>query len=123
MLSEAKTAPPISFSNYKINYDVCLGSRAFSSVYEVVERPVEERGILAGYCPYLYDYYFRVEPTKKIVTPLCIKVSHTALKVLFKGIKNTESLIWGLSLAKHSFRKLSNNVRQIKYYANSMLPK
>jgi hypothetical protein len=46
--STSEYVTEISFKNYKIDYNKCLGSGVFGSVFKVVPRPENEKGLLKG---------------------------------------------------------------------------
>lgn len=79
----------ISFYDYKINYNTCLGKGVFGAVYEIIKRPENEKGYLAWLCPYLYDYVFTVDCKNDIEkTGLCVKISKSALRILYENINH-----------------------------------
>ncbi len=83
--SETADSSRVSFVNYKINYNHCLGDGAVGTVYEVVRRPIHENGRIASLCPYIYDRIHPVDEATKIETDLCVKISKTTLRVLFSN--------------------------------------
>jgi len=75
----------MSFSDYKIDYNYCLGSGVFGTVYAVVPRPENEKGFLSYWFPYSYDYIFRATPSNQKTYQYCVKISKTSFKLLFEN--------------------------------------
>ncbi|MBS0637580.1 MAG: hypothetical protein JSS12_08715, partial [Verrucomicrobia bacterium] len=62
----------MSFWDCKINYNRCLGSGEWGTVYEVVPRPNNEQNYWSYLFPYVYDYIFR--PSEPHHAVHCVKV-------------------------------------------------
>ncbi|KTD25419.1 Uncharacterised protein [Legionella lansingensis] len=75
----------MSFLDYKIDYNKCLGSGVFGTVYEVVPRPENEKGFFSYWFPYAYDYLFRVGPIDREPSQYCVKISKTALRIVYEN--------------------------------------
>lgn len=83
LYNEVQDFSVISFSDYKINFNKCLGDGMVGTVYEVVRRPMHENGQIASVCPYLYDRIHPVDEARKIETDLCVKISKTTFRLFF----------------------------------------
>ncbi len=75
----------MSFANYKIDYNRCLGSGVFGTVYAVVDRPENEKGFFSYWMPYAYDYVFRADISPQESSPYCVKISKTAIRMVYEN--------------------------------------
>lgn len=69
--------PTVSFWQYKIDYNKCLGSGKYGTVYELAPRPAAERGLLSSWFPYIYDYLYPVKNNEEEERLYCVKVYHS----------------------------------------------
>lgn len=93
----------MSFSDYKINYSNRLGSGVFGTVYEVIRRPENEKGIFSYLFPYVYDSIFLVDEKKSVEkTDLCIKISKSTFRIF---LENTYTHPTPLMLALRCFHQ------------------
>jgi hypothetical protein len=80
-----KSGPSMSFSDFKIDYNHPLGSGVFGTVYQVVPRPANEKGFFSYYFPYVYDYLFRIDPSKNLSAKYCVKISKTWMRMVYEN--------------------------------------
>jgi hypothetical protein len=78
----------VSFHDYKINYNHCLGAGVFGVVYDLVKRPDREKGFLTYWCPQTYDYLFPANVGTPSVD-LCVKISKSAWRILYEQTELT----------------------------------
>lgn len=75
----------LSFTDYKIDYSHPLGSGVFGTVYPLIERPEEEKGIFSYWCPYLYDWIYREPQKEHEPGQFCVKVSKSSLRMVYEN--------------------------------------
>ncbi|MDI9818299.1 MULTISPECIES: hypothetical protein [unclassified Legionella] len=75
----------MSFKDYKIDYNHCLGSGVFGTVYAVFPRPENEKGFFSYWFPYAYDYIFRDSSSEEKSTQYCVKISKTAIRMVYEN--------------------------------------
>ena len=110
----------LSFWDYKINYNHCLGVGSVGTVYGVVKRPANEKGYLPYLMPYLYDYVFPLSEVKENDrTNLCVKISNTILNLIesFEEVQ-ANTLMQKYKLTTVKFYKTASLYSQFKTMVN-----
>ncbi|WED43365.1 hypothetical protein [Legionella cardiaca] len=80
---EAKKS--MSFADYKIDYSRPLGEGVFGTVYPVVPRPENEKGIFSYLFPYVYDWLFRSGSFGTEPGQYCVKIAKTSLRMIYEN--------------------------------------
>ncbi|MES2274021.1 MAG: hypothetical protein V4487_07500 [Chlamydiota bacterium] len=109
----------ISFTDYKIDYNNCLGSGTQASVYEVIKRPQNEKGYFSYLFPHIYDYLFRIDENKKISTNICIKIAKSPCNALsLLDDKRSNQVMVDKKISKIKFYKTFSLFSQFKTRVN-----
>jgi len=83
--SENSSEPSLSFAEYKIDYRHPLGAGVFGTVYPLVRRPEDEKGIFSYWCPYLYDWLFSVPDERLETSEYCVKVCQSSIRMVYEN--------------------------------------
>jgi len=104
----------MSFEDYKIDYQNCLGQGACGAVYGVVPRPACEKNFFSKWFPYTFDYFFPVKDVDRS-TPYCVKIFHFGIS---SDQKNTEAatqkLLIQRGVSRLTFFATDSNQAQFK---------
>jgi hypothetical protein len=74
----------VTFRDLKIDFNQLLGKGVFGYVYNVIQRPENEKGFFSKWFPYAYDYFFRTRG--KAESKDCVKIAKPFLAILFNQI-------------------------------------
>ena len=78
----------LSFVNYKIDYNRCLGHGVYGNVYRLAVRPDNEKNFWSDWFPFVYDYIYRIgeKPDDEQSKKYCVKIFKPALQVLLENL-------------------------------------